>query len=434
MVNTCDQIDRQENVMASENSSTAGEAAAAAKPSPSQKAESDESNRSGRSGKKSIDEMLTALHLREDEEEDIVLEEDPIELAAKARWLALARVYTPKTFSHGALYGDMRAAWNLAKEVEFRAIEDNLFSMQFNCLADWERVMFGGPWIFRGSPVLMAEYDGWADTDSVELNEYPAWVHVLDLREKMRTGSIAKQLSKRAGTYISIDELSIKGAGEGIRVRVKIDARKPIARVASITLNNKKMYFRFQYEKMPDICGVCGLVGHVLKECGDGVWPEEKIIYPPSLIVPGFRRDANWMQSGGRGGRGAARGRGRSQGGRGDVHRQYTKSTYADEDDDLKSTASSPSKNRGGHTAVGKSKRRLDVGDGQGDPSIKGQLLLMDKAHVDETTMQTEEELAENDSRSAGSRDSKRAKKVDGENQLNDLAISAGSFEEHRRA
>lgn len=64
--------------------------------------------------KLSIDEMLTSLHLWEDEEEEIVLEEELEELEANARWLALGWVFMTRSFSHGALYGDMCAAWNLA--------------------------------------------------------------------------------------------------------------------------------------------------------------------------------------------------------------------------------------------------------------------------------------------------------------------------------
>ncbi|KAM0907520.1 hypothetical protein ACQ4PT_016041 [Festuca glaucescens] len=329
--------------------------------------DSRESSKTGRSGKTPIEELLTSLNLREDEEEDIVLEEDLEELAAKARWMALARVFMAKTFSHGALYGDMRAAWNLAKEVEFRAIEDNLFSMQFKCLADWERVMHGGPWIFRGSPVLMAEYDGWADTNSVDLNWFPAWVHVLDLKEKMRTGSIAKQLSKRAGTL--------------------------------------------QYEKMPDICGVCGFVGHVQKECGDGVWPDEKIIYPLTLIVPAFRRDAAWRQSnGGRGGRGTERGRGRGRGGRGGGPGLSKPKSY-EEDDDLSSTASSPVKIGGRAERTSSSKRRLDMGEVK-EPYVHpdGTLLLTynpttEPMLTDDKVGAAVEEVDDSDRNSLSSRD-----------------------------
>jgi hypothetical protein len=430
--------------MASESSTSAARAAATPDPiapGASQKSGSSDSKRSGRAGKIPLEEMLTSLNLWEDEEEDIVLEEDPEELGAKARWLALAKVFTTRTFSHGALYRDMRAAWNLAKEVEFRAIEDNLFSMQFQCLADWERVMHGGPWIFRGSPVLMAEYDGWADLETIELNLFPAWVHVLDLKEKMRTAIIAKQLSKRAGTYVSIDVMSVKGAGEGVRVRVMIDVCKPISRVASITLMQKKMCFRLQYEKMPDYCGVCGFVGHRLKECGDGVWPEEKIIYPASLIVPAFRRDPAWLQgNGGHGGRGGGSGRGRGRGGRGDGFKAGHRPKQFEEDEDLRSTASSPSKPPDIRARTGNTKRRLELEDDGRVKPIEQLLLTYQPTGAGDATMQTAEDAKEehgkvgdNEGNSTSSRDSKRAKVVEDSNQTNDLAKSAGS-EEPRRA
>uniref|UniRef100_J3MWJ6 DUF4283 domain-containing protein n=1 Tax=Oryza brachyantha TaxID=4533 RepID=J3MWJ6_ORYBR len=106
--------------------------------------------------KDDIESLLESLDLRKDEE-DVELEEDLQELEADARWLALARVHTEKVFSHSALFGSMRSAWNCVKGVDFRAMKDNLFSVQFKCLADWERVMEEGPWIFRGCLVLLAE-------------------------------------------------------------------------------------------------------------------------------------------------------------------------------------------------------------------------------------------------------------------------------------
>lgn len=247
--------------------------------------------------------MMKGLDLRDDEGEDIVLEEDLAELEKDARWLALSRVHTEKSFSHDAFYGNMRSAWNCAKEVEFRAIQDNLFLVQFNCLADWERVMEEGPWIFRGCPVLLAPYDGWSEIDSVKLETYPAWIQVHDLKEKIRTGSIATQLGKKAGSVTKLDEMSVKGSGDGVRVKVMLNVYKPLTRVVSTTLNKKKMFFRLMYEKMPVFCGVCGLVGHVTKEHGDEVHPQERIQYPESLIVPEFRR-GNFRPGG------AGRGRG----------------------------------------------------------------------------------------------------------------------------
>ena len=59
----------------------------------------------------------------------------------------------------------MHAAWNLAQKVNIRPLEDNLYTLQFACLGDWERVTQGGPWHFRGNPVLIAEHMKEAQTE-----------------------------------------------------------------------------------------------------------------------------------------------------------------------------------------------------------------------------------------------------------------------------
>lgn len=155
-----------------------------------------------------------------------------------------------------------------------------------------------GPWTFRGCPVLLAEYDGWSKIESINLYTYLAWIQIHDLKEKIRTGSIATQLARRAGSIVKLDAASVRGSSEGARVRVMLDVRKPLTRVVSTTLNKKKWMFRVMYEKMPIFCGVCGFVGHVTKEHGDGVHPPEAIQYPDNLIAQDFRR-GSWGFGGG---------------------------------------------------------------------------------------------------------------------------------------
>lgn len=38
----------------------------------------------------------------------------------------------------------MRIVWDLAREVKFRSLGDDLFIAQFTCLGDWDKVMEGG--------------------------------------------------------------------------------------------------------------------------------------------------------------------------------------------------------------------------------------------------------------------------------------------------
>jgi hypothetical protein len=65
-----------------------------------------------------------------------VLEVDLADLRVEARWTTLAKVITAKPFSHVAFLAHIKYAWSLAKDVRFKAIEENLFMLQFFCLGD----------------------------------------------------------------------------------------------------------------------------------------------------------------------------------------------------------------------------------------------------------------------------------------------------------
>src|SRR4051812_7087777 len=107
-------------------------------------------------------DMLDRLTLQDDELDDLVWEEEPDMAEVRPKWLALCRLLTSKSFSQGALIGDMKAAWNPAHPVVWRRINPNLFSIQFNCLGDWNKAMHKGPWDFNGYAVILAEYDGFS--------------------------------------------------------------------------------------------------------------------------------------------------------------------------------------------------------------------------------------------------------------------------------
>ncbi|KAK1667364.1 hypothetical protein QYE76_055523 [Lolium multiflorum] len=87
----------------------------------------------------SIAEMLGQLDLQEEDFNDVIVDEVEEEIKESVQWLALARVQTDRGFIQAAFFAEMRAAWNLAQGVRFRAIGENLFVVQVNCLGDCER-------------------------------------------------------------------------------------------------------------------------------------------------------------------------------------------------------------------------------------------------------------------------------------------------------
>ena len=90
-----------------------------------------EPSTSGSRPKEQMDpsQLLDRLHLEGDELDNLVWEDEVDDPEVKPKWLALAKVLTTKNFSQGALIGDMRGAWNPARDVVWRKINPNLFSV-----------------------------------------------------------------------------------------------------------------------------------------------------------------------------------------------------------------------------------------------------------------------------------------------------------------
>ena len=89
-----------------------------------------------------------------------------------------------------------------------------------------------------------------------------------------------------------------------------MDLGKPLVRFVPITLKEKCKY-PVLYEKLPNFCFFCGLIGHEVMECGDGVHNKEDCGWGNWLVV---NYASNGSASVGRGGRTGGRGRGRGPG------------------------------------------------------------------------------------------------------------------------
>lgn len=107
--------------------------------------------------------------------DDVMVDEKAVPVDA-ARWLAIARVHIDKPYSQGRFFRNMRAAWDLAQDVKFKPLETNLYTLQFRCLDDWERVMQEGPWNFKGNDIPISPYDGVTQPSQVKLDTLDIWI------------------------------------------------------------------------------------------------------------------------------------------------------------------------------------------------------------------------------------------------------------------
>lgn len=111
-------------------------------------------------------------------------------------------------------------------------------------------------------------------------------------------------LAAKLGEVLYAKPPSQDFAGNFYRVWIRIVAMKPLKNDVSMIQDSHRQIYRVKYEKLPDWCIVCGMLGHLYKEHGIRIHP------PSALVFKELRAD--WFM---RSGRGPGGGRG-SQGGR----------------------------------------------------------------------------------------------------------------------
>lgn len=133
-----------------------------------------------------------------------------------AGWRLLVSTSTNPIVSTGFFFRNMSVAWDLAQDVKFRPLSDNLYILQFLCLGDWEWVMEEGPWTFKGKAMVIAPYDGFTRTSTVPLNNIDIWIQIHDLPDGFF--SYIKLLAGTVGEFIYAEPKSqdFEGFSESI--------------------------------------------------------------------------------------------------------------------------------------------------------------------------------------------------------------------------
>jgi hypothetical protein len=314
---------------------------------------------SGSKKEERIGDLMLRLGIEDDEFDDVVFEEDETAPKQGMKWLALVKVHTANSFSPITFENHMRNAWSPAQRIEFHHLENNLFMVQCFCLGDWIKIKEGGPWLFRQNAVCIEEYDGLMSTDHIDLNFFEAWIQIYKLPIGYHNEALIKNLTRKIGQVTKI-ETNVMGMGNFIRIRVKLDVRKVVARFVSMVRDGVREIYHLQYEKIPKFCGACGFFGHSHLECGSGEHDEAKLKWGDFLMAewdtwhgrgPSFARGSG--RGGGRPGRSgeAPFGRGHEQRGRGGLmtswrHNAIIPGTRGG-DPDLNDTATSPGKVNG---------------------------------------------------------------------------------------
>ena len=160
------------------------------------------------------------------------------------------------------------AAWGYPKELRITELGPNLFQFLISRVEEREKILNGGPWIMDNQILVLRPWRAGIEEDEEAFNLAPLWVQVWNLPIHW----IAKEVGRKIGSiFAEVKEVIIPQGGgkEGkhLKLWVTVDLSQPLPRGTAVKLEGGYKWLQFKYERSPDFCYHCGLIGHSERSC-----------------------------------------------------------------------------------------------------------------------------------------------------------------------
>ncbi|CAN1786969.1 Uncharacterized protein At4g02000 [Linum perenne] len=163
----------------------------------------------------------------------------------------------------------MAGVWRPGRKMEIEDIGNKLILFRFNHSIDLRRVVDSGPWTFDQSLLILRELKEGETPESVELCYADFWIQVRDLPAGLYSMTVGRALGDYIGKFLEYDPNSLYGGPDSyMRIRVRVDVRQSLKREKRVRkAGGETTVCKFQYERLPDFCYICGKMGHTDRFC-----------------------------------------------------------------------------------------------------------------------------------------------------------------------
>ncbi|KAL6550173.1 hypothetical protein OROMI_020661 [Orobanche minor] len=217
-----------------------------------------------------VDELSAKLCLTATESQKLKAPSSVWNTAAIDYKLCLVgRVLQRKPVNLGAFQTAMFTGWNLPRDVTIQKVGEDRVLYQFMTKDDKDSVLRKGPSAFDRNLVVLSPVQENEDPLQTDLNSTEFFVQATGLPIMLMHCEMAEFLGGALGDFVAMDNSS---RFVGLRFKAKIDITKPLRRVIQAEgPKNEVITVKLAYERLPNFCYFCGILGHLVKDCHECV-------------------------------------------------------------------------------------------------------------------------------------------------------------------
>jgi hypothetical protein len=213
--------------------------------------------------------MWGKFSLIEDENEGVAMNDSELEpLVHRGQVCLVGKLLVDRIVPKDYFQAPLLRIWRPVGSVSFQVIGGNKFIAEFEEEGDKRRILEGRPWLFDGNLVALEEFDGLTPPVSMQFEHASFWVRMYNLPLACMSKDTGKKIGSSVGVVEDVDVQDNElGWGEYLKVKIRVDLKKPLARGRMLHMPGRSLWIAFKYEKLPNFCYRCGLILHGQTGC-----------------------------------------------------------------------------------------------------------------------------------------------------------------------
>ncbi|CAN1129037.1 hypothetical protein LINPERHAP2_LOCUS5002 [Linum perenne] len=176
--------------------------------------------------------------------------------------------------------------WAKKGGIQVSDVGFGFYVVNFESVADYERALFGGPWMVNDHYVVIQEWRPHFRPEDTVLSTLRVWVRLPGIPLEYFDRSILQIIGDRIGRTVRIDNTTLEGnRGNFARICVEVDLSKPLLSKYRM----RRRVRRIEYEGLHTICFNCGCYGHKDGDCKQVPEAESIVNQTTSFANPIFQ-------------------------------------------------------------------------------------------------------------------------------------------------
>lgn len=211
------------------------------------------------------------LVLTKRESKGVRIRASAVQFALRCQFVLVCKVATPRFFRRLSFIDLFTRLWGGDVGVSISDVEDDHFLARFMSEKDMKRVLLREPWDFDKSLVLLGALGNEGVVIRVALLSAVFWVQIHGVPMCYHTPEVAEDISGEVGQLV---EIGRGGGGDCVDrflwVRVRMNVTLPLLRCTVVNFSGVgDITIDFKYERLPEFCQECGLIGHPTRVCDE---------------------------------------------------------------------------------------------------------------------------------------------------------------------